>query len=283
MRDLLREADKRWGRRLQNMLFAFRKLIDDELRADIDFMEDEYWGYITGCTITTFVENVHVFTEMMTGQGVEKDLTLKQCFARLSTTGAARIQHLKPLFEQMQTLRKTVDRQRQIITSLEYRRLLEHIPKQSYYIRALNLTSPRQQTGTRFWQAAWKNWVEKELQIMMTTGSAPSPLAELFKYSLDDWKSKKGNQNKTSVHDTNFEEWPCYKRGLQLYGELSSNIHKYDDMKFSPYDIDDSNWSRSERIMLKALKPKHWEKSPDGEILDVNWTKERAVRGLDLI
>ncbi len=270
------------------MLIAFQKLRNRGFWAD-SLREDDYWGNITGCTLIMLTGNIREFTGMMTGEVVKQDEQAGQCVDRLRTIGASRTQHLKPLFEQMQALQKTVNRQRQIITSLGYRRLLEHIPAKSYYIDTLQLDR-QQQTATRFWQAAWKDWVKKELQTMLEKGSASgstsSPLADLFQFDLDRWKSKMAKKDKKSVPDTvpdtDFEEWLCYKRGLSLYGELSSNIHNYDDMKFSPYDIDDSNWSRSERIMLKALAPEHWKNSPDGAISDVDWTAERKGRGLGL-
>lgn len=64
--------------------------------------------------------------------------------------------------------------------------------------------------------------------------------------------------------------WNCYERGLGLYSELSSSIHKYDKQ----YEVDETNWGRSDFLILKWLQPTV---NDHGEI---DWNSIRAERNL---
>lgn len=64
--------------------------------------------------------------------------------------------------------------------------------------------------------------------------------------------------------------WNCYERGLGLYSELSSSIHKYNKQ----YEVDETNWGRSDFLTLKWLKP-----TVDAHGR-VNWNSIRAERNL---
>ncbi len=44
-----------------------------------------------------------------------------------------------------------------------------------------------------------------------------------------------------------YHKWNCYQRGLGLYGELSSSIHKYNKQ----FEVDETNWGRSDFLILK--------------------------------
>jgi hypothetical protein len=67
-----------------------------------------------------------------------------------------------------------------------------------------------------------------------------------------------------------YSKWNCYEHGLGLFGELSSSIHKYDKQ----YEVDETNWGRSDFLILKWLQPtvdKHGQ---------VDWDQIRAERNL---
>jgi hypothetical protein len=48
-----------------------------------------------------------------------------------------------------------------------------------------------------------------------------------------------------------YDKWNCYQRGLGLYSELSSSIHKYNKQ----FEVDETNWGRSDFLILKWLQP----------------------------
>ena len=64
--------------------------------------------------------------------------------------------------------------------------------------------------------------------------------------------------------------WNSYERGLGLYSELSSSIHKYNKQ----YEVDETNWGRSDFFILKWLKPTVDDHG------HVDWNSARAERGL---
>ena len=107
----------------------------------------------------------------------------------------------------------------------------------------------------------------------------PRPLTQLFNYNFEAWSNKGKNKSATVVPRNDYENWPGYKRGLQLYGELSGTIHQYNDTSRQLYNIKDSNWSRSDRAILAALQPSNFVTLPDGSS-DVDWDQERRKHGL---
>ena len=220
---------------------------------------------------------------MMTGQPMKATETTTNCFQQLLNTGAAKSQHLQPILEEIGRLRDTVETQRQIITSLGYRRLIEHLPNKLHYDSTLAL-QPYEKNSTRYWCEIWRGLVVHELNNMInkppgTPATPPRPLTQLFKYNFEAWRNKTKNKLATAVPPSEYENWPGYKRGLQLYGELSGTIHQYNNTSRQLYDIKDSNWSKSDRVILAALQPSHFVTLPDGSS-DVDWDQERRKHGL---
>lgn len=234
-------------------------------------------------SVTVFNRNLRTFTEMMIGKPLIAAENTKHCFQQLLNTGAAQSQHLQPILEEIGRLRDTVETQRQIITSLGYRRLIEHLPNKLHYDRNLALKS-HEQNSTRYWCETWRGLVVQELTNMInkppgTPAIPPRPLTQLFNYNFEAWRNKTKNKSATAVPPSEYENWPGYKRGLQLYGELSGTIHQYNDTSRQLYNIKDSNWSKSDRVILTALQPSHFVTLPDGSS-DVDWDKERQKHGL---
>lgn len=220
---------------------------------------------------------------MMTGQPIKAMETPAVCYQRLYNTGAAKSQHLQPILEEIERLRDTVEAQSQIITSLGYRRLIEQLPNRLYYDRTLAL-QPYEKTYARYWREVWEGLVVQELNNMInippgTSATPPRPLTHLLDHSFEIWRKRGRNRFAIAVPSNDYRDWPGYKRGLQLYGELSGTIHQYNDPSTQPYNIKDSNWSRSDRAILAALQPSNFVTLPDG-LSDVDWDQERRKHGL---
>ena len=159
MRKVLEEAKWCWGVDAICVVEQFHKAIDfaksqqpstdseasRELRLYLPELKPVH---LESCIV--FHRNLKTFTEMMTGQLTEVTETTLFYFYHLSKTGAARNQHLQPIFEEIGRLRDTVETQRQIITSLGYRRLIEHLPNRLHYDRTLAL-QPHEKNSTRYY------------------------------------------------------------------------------------------------------------------------------------
>lgn len=68
-----------------------------------------------------------------------------------------------------------------------------------------------------------------------------------------------------------YENWQAYQRGLGLYGELSNTIHTYGKQ----YEVDESNWARSDWLILSWLTPTAF--TATGE---ADWSLARKDRNL---
>lgn len=92
---------------------------------------------------------------------------------------------------------------------------------------------------------------------------------------------KNPNSKASSVPEQDFRAWSAYNRGEKLYSELSSNIHQYDGSSGEPYDFKLTNWSRSDRLILAALRPdKAYIITNSDGVWDVKWDKERKRQAL---
>ena len=74
----------------------------------------------------------------------------------------------------------------------------------------------------------------------------------------------------TNTMGLQYDKWNCYQRGLGLYSELSSSIHKYNKQ----FEVDETNWDRSDFLILEWLKP---DVEEDGR---VDWQDARVKRSL---
>ena len=283
LQEIVEKANQYWGSEndyVSDVVSEFHALMDNIPTLNIKGLPD---GLTFPESVTVCNRNLRTFTEMMTGQLTADTDTNRYCFYLLEKTGAAKSQHLQPILEEIERLRDTVETQRQIITSLGYRRLIEHLPNRSHYDKTLALQS-HQKNSTRYWSEIWRGLVVQELNNMInkppgTPVTPPRPLTQLFNYNFEAWRNKAKNKSATAVPPSEYENWPGYKRGLQLYGELSGTIHQYNDTSRQLYNIKDSNWSKSDRVILAALQPSNFVTLPDGSS-DVDWDKERQKHGL---
>ena len=165
MQTVLAEAEERWGNYAIRVTVQFRTSVDfanslgtSGLQPGLEFVRLE--------SLRVFQSNLATFTEMMTGRHIPCDTPIDNAFLLLANNGAARDQHLQPILEEIRRLRDTVETQRQIITSLGYRRLIEHLPNKLHYDRSLSLKS-HEQNSTRYWCEVWRGLVVQELNNMI--------------------------------------------------------------------------------------------------------------------
>ena len=74
-----------------------------------------------------------------------------------------------------------------------------------------------------------------------------------------------------------YGEWQSFSHGHTLYGELSNNIHTYE----KSYDINETNFTKSQRTILEWSTPRDLEKSlEDGRMKweTVDWEKQWTKR-----
>ncbi len=84
-----------------------------------------------------------------------------------------------------------------------------------------------------------------------------------------------GNFIRVEVYKPDYETWPSFLQGYNLYSELSSNIHTYR----KSYDIQETNFTKSQRVILNWLNPTD---AIDPKTKEVSWEKVWKNRGLPL-
>ena len=242
-------------------------------------------GFVDYCS---FVANVQAFVEIVTGHSVpvpdESDSTtqVQLFFKEIRKYGATKCEQFVPLYRKIQELNDTVESQKQMITALAYRHLVEHLPDRAHYQSTVPEKKRDKLNEKDYWKLLWEDMVSQELSYMMNNDFAQRDLTTLFEYSFKLWR--KDHKTATSIPRENYIKWPNYERGEALYGELSNNIHLYQGKQETTYEIHDSNWSRTDRTILNSLKPKTWPSTPAGDDPElpgtVNWPAEREARGL---
>ena len=93
------------------------------------------------------------------------------------------------------------------------------------------------------------------------------------------WRT--GKYVRVEYFGLNYDKWPSFSHGHTLYGELSNNIHTYE----KSYDIDETNFTKSQRTILEWLAPRDLEKSlEDGRMKweTVGWQNQWTKRGLPI-
>lgn len=124
-----------------------------------------------------FQSNLCLFVEAKTGR---KGLRYGEAIQFLREMSFTKNEQSKILYEAIEKQHTTIALQQQIITCLEYRHVLESLPKKnSSAMTALTGTN----SGSGAWQKTWKFAVEDELEKMMTEyitakgASQPAPSA----------------------------------------------------------------------------------------------------------
>lgn len=263
------------------------KLLD---RGETDFehyLFDLRFGSLLG-EYRSFVYRVEAFVKIVTGHSVpvpdnsDQTTNVHLFFEDLRKYGATKWEQFIPLYRKIQELNDTVDSQKQMITALAYRHLIEHLPDQAYYKSTVSEKKGDKLNEKDYWRLVWEDMVLEELSFMMNGDFGQRDLTTLFEWSFKLWR--RDNKTASSIPREKFKEWPNYKRGEALYSELSNNIHLYQGKQETAYDIHDSNWSSTDRTILLSLRPKTWPSTPAGDDPElpstVNWSAERKARGL---
>ncbi len=227
------------------------------------------------------------FSKIVTNHERVKNLTT--AFLLLKQMADERTEQWRIVYEELDKLRAANERQHHLLTCLEYRHILEHLP-------------PARLTGdaTARWQKLWEEIVNKELDLLFQGNPGPRTLTSLFKDKVDKLSGPKkqavqteitrqlavpqvvenialniNNQPQRVAQDRIlYKEWPGYRRGHDLYAELSHSIHNYGDR----YKICRTNWPQMDLQMLQWLQPTSLLGVRDDE--DVDWTTERRARSI---
>ena len=139
--------------------------------------------------------------------------------------------------------------QKEIITALTFRHLLEKLPHDK--------TRGGETTSTARWREFWEDAARK----MIGNPHSNHPLQGVIPLNA---------LTKKDIFSPG-EKGHLFRTGCDLYGTLSKNIHGYKGGGRNGYDVRDDQWGLAIRQILKALIPKEFD--PDGE---VDWDKERA-------
>ncbi|MCJ1428463.1 hypothetical protein MMC29_006373 [Sticta canariensis] len=282
-----------------------------------------------------------------------KGLQYREAIQKLREISFIKTEQSKILYEAIEKQRTEIALQQQIITCLEYRFALEHLPQRdTSEVKILSKPS-----ATSAWQRMWTLAVERELEEMIddyiktfnpghpstaantapaasamvpvtsaaatpstgttsssaastaipsassTTGSAPlvtpPSLRELLQSDFRFWaksnlnpnpgknntnspgrkKGKKGSWPtaqfpQVKSYQPEYDKWPSFTQGYNFYSELSANIHTYN----RSFDIQEINFTKSQRDILKWLKPDPDAIDPQSK--EVDWRKVWVNRGL---
>ena len=281
-KEIILQASKDYGEEeVHRIVYLFNLLVETDKPSGAWWPTSQDYG--------SFVYRVRAFVEIVTGHSERvpdkgKPTTEVQLlFKELRKYGATNWEQFVPLYRKIQGLNDTVESQKQMITALAYRHLLEHLPDQAHYKSTVPEKKRDKLNEKDYWKFLWGDMVLQELSHMMHGDFAQRDLTTLFEHSFKFWR--KDHKNDTSIPEEKYKQWPNYQRGEALYGELSNNIHLYQGNQETTYDIHDSNWSQTDRTILHSLRPKTWPSTSAGDDPElpstVNWSAERKERGLD--
>ena len=60
-----------------------------------------------------------------------------------------------------------------------------------------------------------------------------------------------GQYARVQTYNPEYDKWPSFQHGDNLYSELSTNIHSYN----KSYNVEEINFTQSHRIILEWLSP----------------------------
>lgn len=229
-----------------------------------------------------FVANVRNFVHLVCGWRLPRDaFSIDDILLELHNLNLSRMQYVSTMQKTMREQREEIDRQREVISALMFRHLLEHLPGEEY--KDLKLTEA--------WIEFWKDSMRK-LGVVDKDEQDESPEDDGIEFGFDpaeeddqNTRSKSTSSSRdASTQDSSGtddeKEKPAleaiaqsrmkasaFQRGKFLYGELSTVIHEYQGGK---YKVDKTNWGPIGREILEAMIPLHFDK--DGQ---VDWDKER--------
>lgn len=192
-----------------------------------------------------------------------------------------------PFFQKLQTdlqaQIKLNNEQREIITALEFRHLIEHLPPNPYKDKI---------NATDRWLAFWEDAVRTEylpptptdhplkglvnekvfppLSGPLVESSTKQPVTRNSTGQPVDRDFIKGTINEGG------EKAQMYRLGKELFGIMSKNIHAYETKGKGKegYGIGSDHWGKAVRDILKRLVPVEYDRDDDNNDV-VNWERER--------
>ncbi|RFN47959.1 hypothetical protein FIE12Z_7682 [Fusarium flagelliforme] len=179
-----------------------------------------------------------------------------------------------------------IQKQQQVITALQFRHLMEHLPLgvRDQWLAAASSKSDEVKRASRWdrmkevekWQEFWLEAVKQIFRAYKenrkgawegSEGREPSPFANLLKYHLSRTDDKDDDHD---AIDLLANQTDVGERVKRLYNTLSQIIHQYSDANF---EVNRLNFSPLDAQILASLVPKKAKeakkKVPDGE--DENW------------
>ncbi|KAM0235199.1 hypothetical protein ACHAPO_005995 [Fusarium lateritium] len=163
-----------------------------------------------------------------------------------------------------------LQKQQQVITALQFRHLLEHLPVgvRDRWLAGASSKSDKVSQASRWermkevekWREFWSESVRQIFRVYKEKGQEawegieghePSPFANLLKYYLGQAYKKKTEQEALTFLA---DETDVGERANKLYNTLSQIIHQYSD---SSFEVNRFNFSPLDAHILTALVPKN--------------------------
>ncbi|KAM0492604.1 hypothetical protein ACHAP8_009781 [Fusarium lateritium] len=163
-----------------------------------------------------------------------------------------------------------LQKQQQVITALQFRHLLEHLPVgvRDRWLAGASSKSDKVNQASRWermkevekWREFWSESVRQIFRVYKEKGQEawegieghePSPFANLLKYYLGEAYKKKTEQEALTFLAV---ETDVGERANKLYNTLSQIIHQYSD---SSFEVNRLNFSPLDAHILIALVPKN--------------------------
>lgn len=150
--------------------------------------------------------------------------------------------------------------QREIITALVFRYLIENLPPNPYKLKT---------NATDRWQAFWKDMFIKQYKDSI----GGHPIEGLINKGIVE--SRNGQYDITD-HSSSGGKGLKYRTGRYLYSTLSTTIHEYEGGGEGGYIVGDDQWGPPIRAVLRALIPKNFiTDKKAGNFGEVDWAAER--------
>ncbi|CAH0044102.1 unnamed protein product [Clonostachys solani] len=289
LQDIFQEAKKSWPEEIDDIW----KFLSDIMELEPSETKHHQWRYENAFPLTALLEaNFCMFARMDTG--TQAIFSWPEAYQRLKLSAEERASKWGAIYQEIETLRGTIEEQRQIITCLEYRHILEHLPPD----RVPGKGGPK-------WMNLWEEVVNQELDLQFLGDFGPRALTPLFEKKVKDLSNARRqaiakeinrqitvaqangllpakpasiaqsvNVDHTNIHGgvkIPYKEWPGYRRGEDMYSDLSEMIHGYG----KKYEFQATNWPKLERHILEWLKPSS---ATAGEGKEIVWEDERQEK-----
>lgn len=182
------------------------------------------------------------------------------------------------MLSRLESYQLQIQQQQQVITALQFRHLMEHLPTgvRDQWLAAASSDTDEVSKASRWdrmkevekWNEFWLESVKQIFRSYMKNGAEawegskgyePSPFSDLLKHHLI--RAGEKNNERDAVHLL-AHETDVGERVKRLYSTLSQIIHQYSDANF---EVNRLNFSPLDARILTALIPKNIKKVSDNE------------------